>query len=354
MRQGAFIIALLTTLLGVPLAVQEQQESNRVFTNAGVFTNTRANLNVVSNIGNTPIPIIDLIAPGRGFGTDAISAAITAPSTLPPTPETATNINGVAAYVQSGCDSRRRGRDRLGCNAVAFYSQSVATGDHAAVWGFNPVVTDNGTPNANLTGIEVDIGSNTNPYSMTGITVEAGGSGTAPTGSEYYLAHYYGANFKPAYGFVVDRSATTSGGIVLDGRKLGGDTSSQGILFLGYDYSGARHAASISANPDGTLVSQNSGGSTYPVTQTVGSGTVSVGMTDIAPGRCDAVATAPALGVRGTDSISWSFSVVPGPGWSSLTVQTFPTYDAVNFVVCNHGTSDVTPAPAILNWRVVR
>lgn len=310
----------------------------------GSFANTGSHLYVESVLNDAAIPLV-----GPGYQTEAFTAAISIPADA-----AIQNIDGYGAYITDPCDSRVSGEDRLGCNGTAFYSQSVATGDHAAVWGLNPVVKDNGTPNANLTGIEVDVGSDTTPYFVQGVVVEAGGKGVAPPGAVYFLAHSSGESFKPAYGYYVDRAATTSAGIVLDGKAFGEAVGSQDIRFIGYDSRGRRHVASIAADPEGTLTSQLDGGTGHTLSQVIAIGTAALGGAPVAPATCAVIATAAAKGVVSTDVISWSFAAPPGRGWPSLTIQQYPSTDAVNFAVCNPGASVVTPDAVTLNWRVVR
>jgi hypothetical protein len=226
------------TITGYPLTID----------NPGTFSDTQINTNLVSSV-NSGVPI----SVGSGNQTDAFTSAIIAPSSG----SSVQNINAVGAYVTTGLDSRVGGNDRETGNGVAIFSQSIATGSHAAVWGFNPIVTDDGTDDTNLTGIEVDIGSDASPFVVQGIVVEMGGSGTAPDGTMYFLAHFYGSTFKGTWGFVCDTAATSSGiAFLANPAGFGNNQNSQSISFVGTDSIGTSHSAYIYGDPDGDLVLQ--------------------------------------------------------------------------------------------------
>lgn len=97
------------------------------------------------------------------------------------------------------------------------------------------------------------------------------------------------------------------------------------------------------------------------VSETIASGTSTLGTLPIASNSCASTVSVLAPGVAITDSISWSFNSDPngvtgyGAGTSgALSIWAFPTKDNVNFRVCNLTARSITPAAATLNWRVVR
>jgi hypothetical protein len=101
------------------------------------------------------------------------------------------------------------------------------------------------------------------------------------------------------------------------------------------------------------------GATAKPLSQTIASGTSSLATGAIGAGHCVAAVTSAAAGVATTDAISWSFNAAPGTGYGSLTgsglhIQPYVTSGNVNFVVCNPTAGSITPAAAILNWRVTR
>jgi len=97
------------------------------------------------------------------------------------------------------------------------------------------------------------------------------------------------------------------------------------------------------------------------VTQTIASGTASLGTSAISSASCATVVTVTATGVASTDAITItpnaSIKAVTGytPSTSGgLTVAAYPTANNVNFDVCNWTSSSITPGAVVLNWRVVR
>jgi hypothetical protein len=92
---------------------------------------------------------------------------------------------------------------------------------------------------------------------------------------------------------------------------------------------------------------------------TVGSGTASLGTSEIAAGACASVVTVAASGVASTDVVLASFNSDPSgdtgyvPG-ASLDIRPYPTTNNVNFKVCNGTGEAITPSARTLNWRVVR
>jgi len=108
-----------------------------------------------------------------------------------------------------------------------------------------------------------------------------------------------------------------------------------------------------------TIMCSMSGLPAKALSQTIASGTSSMATGTIGAGRCVAPVTTAASGVATTDAISWSFNAAPGTGYGSVTgsglnIQPYVTSGNVNFVVCNPTAGSITPAAAILNWRVTR
>lgn len=96
-------------------------------------------------------------------------------------------------------------------------------------------------------------------------------------------------------------------------------------------------------------------------TQTIASGTASLGTSTIASGSCATPATAAATGTQTTDVVLAGFNGDPTgingylPGTTGmLTIIAYPTSDNVNFTVCNNSTASITPGAITLNWKVVR
>jgi hypothetical protein len=98
-----------------------------------------------------------------------------------------------------------------------------------------------------------------------------------------------------------------------------------------------------------------------PVTQTIASGTATLGTSSISSASCATVVTVSATGAASTDAIEWtpnaSIKAVTGfaPSTSGgLSIAAYPTSGDVNFDVCNWSSGSITPGAVTLNWRVVR
>ena len=106
--------------------------------------------------------------------------------------------------------------------------------------------------------------------------------------------------------------------------------------------------------------------SSYPMTQTVASGSLALATSAISSASCQTVTagsvnSAAATGVATTDTIQFipngSIKAVTGytPSTSGgLTITPYPTAGYVNFDVCNWSASSITPGAVTLNWRVTR
>ena len=97
------------------------------------------------------------------------------------------------------------------------------------------------------------------------------------------------------------------------------------------------------------------------ITQTISSGTATLGTSAIASAACASVVTVTATGVATTDTISFTpnGSIKAVTGYvplttGGLTVNAYPTSGNVNFDVCNWSTLSITPGAVTLNWRVTR
>ncbi|HLG97131.1 MAG TPA: hypothetical protein VKX49_12535 [Bryobacteraceae bacterium] len=104
----------------------------------------------------------------------------------------------------------------------------------------------------------------------------------------------------------------------------------------------------------------NNGGA-VTITQTICSGTVSLGTSAIASGAKASTVTATCTGMATTDDIISDFNADPtgvtgyAPSANGmLTIIKFPTANTVNFIVANNTASSITPGAITLNYRVVR
>jgi len=97
------------------------------------------------------------------------------------------------------------------------------------------------------------------------------------------------------------------------------------------------------------------------VSNTVASGTSTMGTSLIASGACASTVTTSAPGVATTDVIIATANVNPQTltGYAvsatgSLYINAYPTANNVNFQVCNNTGSSITPQALTLNWKVPR
>jgi hypothetical protein len=116
-------------------------------------------------------------------------------------------------------------------------------------------------------------------------------------------------------------------------------------------------ALSSTTSVNGTTIP--SGG--VALTQTIASGTASLGTSSISSGACAPVVTATATNVATTDVVMAGFNGDPTsttgyvPSTSGmLTIIAYPTSGNVNFKVCNNTDAAITPGSVTLNWRVTR
>lgn len=110
----------------------------------------------------------------------------------------------------------------------------------------------------------------------------------------------------------------------------------------------------------GWMSNFNNGGN-KPISQTIASGSSTLGTASINSAACATVVTASATGTLTTDVVTASFNGDPTavtgyiPATSGmLTIIPFPTANNVNFKVCNLTSSTITPGAVTLNWRVIR
>jgi hypothetical protein len=97
-------------------------------------------------------------------------------------------------------------------------------------------------------------------------------------------------------------------------------------------------------------------------TQTISSGTATLGTSAISSGSCASVVSVGGSGIATTDVIHYTPNADPtgvtGYGASSsgavLSVYAYPTANYANFKVCNSTASSITPGSLTLNWRVTR
>lgn len=363
----------------------------------GTFTNAQMNLYVQS--------LLNGCNPATEIGANANSTSAITGCVAVPLGTVNNHSSGIEGYANSSADS---GSGTHG-NAVGGYFVGRTVANNSAAWGVNPICTDAPHPSGAPTGTwctagEFDLGIDGTPAFARGITINAGGAGTAPAGSAYLSAHYTSGNFKLVNGFLVDRGATGSGiGILLDGSGFGGSNISQYIAFNGYDAGNVVHQGNVGVDANGnirlqpsagtaTSISNNAGvatpsvdytevaspsglagsercygdstahalkcsynnGTFLNIPQTIGNGTATMTTAAIGSGACGSTVTVTAAGVLTTDvvEVSANSAVAANPG--VLIIQKWPTAGNVNFAYCNPTAGSVTPTATTLNWRVSR
>lgn len=95
-------------------------------------------------------------------------------------------------------------------------------------------------------------------------------------------------------------------------------------------------------------------GSSFNMTQTVGSGTATMTTAAIGAGACGTTVTVAATGVATTDVINVSRNAAVTAPNGELELNWWPTSGNVNFNYCNPTAGSLTPGAATLNWNVVR
>jgi hypothetical protein len=117
----------------------------------------------------------------------------------------------------------------------------------------------------------------------------------------------------------------------------------------------------LSSNGPGTPVSWIANGSGGGTTNTICSGTLSLGTALIASGAAATVVTATCSTLATTDNIQLDFNADPTSttGYSPsvggmLTIIKYPTANTINVKVVNNTAASITPGAVTMNYRVVR
>jgi len=84
----------------------------------------------------------------------------------------------------------------------------------------------------------------------------------------------------------------------------------------------------------------------------IANGVVTMPTQPVPAGTCGAVVQAAASGVTPSDIVDFSYNA-PSDS-EGLTIKRWPILNGVNFQYCNKTPADISPAPATLNWQVIR
>jgi hypothetical protein len=237
---GAVALGAATTL-NLDITKVPQLGSANLFTQSqsvkvgvGTFTNTQMNQYLSSFVNGISTHLYhDVGYPG--FATEAITGGMAVPSTAG-----IEQANGLAGYTTTACDSG----GRINCNAVGVFTYALTTGNGAAAWGANPVVSDSASVSSNLTGIEVDTG--------------VGGTPTYVRGQLIALSSTHGL-----IGTMPSTSATCAGGncgseaLEIGSAAVGSLAWGKGIVLDDGSFNSANNALEIGAT-DPVIASQPS------------------------------------------------------------------------------------------------
>lgn len=148
----------------------------QTISNAGAFTNTAGNGYLQSNVnGLNPFAEYALQQAGN-YSTFGLIGAVAVPAG-PTGGNGFPGGIGVAGFSSSPCNSA----NRTLCGAVGGYFSGRVTGDDAAAWGINPIVSDtSGIVGGNLNGNETDVNVSGAPSFVRGMAVLEGGNGKMP------------------------------------------------------------------------------------------------------------------------------------------------------------------------------
>jgi hypothetical protein len=167
-----------------------------------------------------------------------------------------------------------------------------------------------------------------------------------------------------AFPYVGEYITGVNGQVIIDttGTNLQNSGATEfvasGIKLLG---SSTGTTTFTSANSSATNYTVTIPAATGTLTETIASGTVTLGTSAIASGACATAVTVSASGVASTDAITWtpnaSIKAVTGyaPSTSGgLSIAMYPTANNVTADVCNWSSGSITPGAVVLNFRVVR
>lgn len=239
----------------------------QTITNAGLFTNSQQSNYLSSAVGGINLLTAYSAEQAGNFSTDAVSGG-----ELVPLGALIHQINGVAGYVTSDCDSNSRGH----CNAVGLYGQAndkTVTSNRVGLWGANTVCQLSGT-HGNCTGIEIDMNPGdalATPDYFVGLVINGLGKATIPPGYSpganpngggsaaiQIVAPYFFGNgdYRWPQGLVFSRGSVVGTALQVDAPCLAAadPCDSALITMTSYDAAHAPHTLPIRADSKGDIV----------------------------------------------------------------------------------------------------
>lgn len=224
------------------------------FTYTGTFTNTQMNEYITSLLnGVSPTAEYNYIQ-GANFSTDAFASGAATPVGA-----TVHNINGVASYVTSACNSLGRSV----CNTVAGYFSARSLANGAGMWAINPTVQDMaGQTGHSMAMLEGDTNIFGSPAYARGEVIFVGGTGTMPTdgiGLEFVT---FGSPMKWNRGIQIGRGVATTG-MLFEGANSTANTVSNNACFKGYDAGNVGRTACMNADANGNFIFTPTSGGGY-------------------------------------------------------------------------------------------
>jgi hypothetical protein len=305
-----------TTVNSVPYQSASGTTSYIAPVNSGVFQTTSAG-----------VPYISATLP---VGVYATNMVLTTPNIGTPSAGVITNLTGTCASCTANAAAG------ISTNGTANQVWSMNSG--ATAQGWQTVSGSGNTTSTSLTSGAIPKSNGANSIVNSSIT----DNGTTVSTTE------------PLNATALSTGSSAPTGCSSTGCLAMAEASTAGTPTSGVDYLRA------DSTTHRILASENAG-SEYPITQTIASGTATLGTSAISSGACASVVTVSAAGVASTDSITWtpnaSIKTVTGyaPSTSGgLSIAAYPTSGNVNVDVCNWSGSSITPGAVTLNWKVTR
>jgi hypothetical protein len=328
---------------------------SHVFTNAGLFDNTKYNQYFTMAIGGCNNQTLYSLLNG-GNETAAFNACIKVP--LGATQRQSDAVAGMVD-VFSGDTSP----------AVGVFGGALGDSTNARGWGTNMVFIDNGfaTPNGYAGEFDYDVANvATVPH---GILVTGLWSAQATQGEAIGIAQNNTAFHWPiGLRFFVGATNALDNGdaaIEFNATSAANNSPSQGFNMFAVPSGGGNVGVSVKLLPTGILNIDNPSNThnvpginlnNIPLTQTIGSGTSTSNGTAIGPGTSQAQPAISISGATTTDTARCALNATPPATWQTGITFLPPvvTANTVTPWISNGTTGSITPVAAVIRCTVTR